>query len=143
MKNLRLSPRKVLVVIATILVLQILLGVSVASAAPPASGPIHHVVQPGETLSWIAWHYGVSQWAIAQANYIRNPDLIYAGQVLYIPYGYYYPHPHYGYRVHCIHWGETLSGIAWRYGVSVWDIARVNHLWSIDLIYAGKCLVIP
>jgi spore germination protein len=52
----------------------------------------HHVVRYGETLSSIGRMYGVSPWAIARANGIYNMNLIYAGQVLYIPHydgGYY------------------------------------------------------
>jgi spore germination protein len=48
-----------------------------------------HVVAYGETLSSIGYYYGVSPWAIASANHIYNLNRIYAGQVLYIPMGYY------------------------------------------------------
>jgi LysM repeat protein len=44
-----------------------------------------HVVQSGETLYSIANRYGVSMWAIARANGITNPNLIYVGQRLAIP----------------------------------------------------------
>ncbi len=44
-----------------------------------------HVVQPGETLSMIAAHYGVSIWAIAQANGLYNINYIWVGQRLLIP----------------------------------------------------------
>jgi LysM repeat protein len=44
-----------------------------------------------------------------------------------------------GYRVV---WGDTLSNIARRYGVSVSDLRAANGLTS-DLIYAGQVLVIP
>lgn len=44
-----------------------------------------HTVQPGETLSVIANHYGVSVWTLVKLNNIANPALIYAGQVLAIP----------------------------------------------------------
>ncbi|MDX1417539.1 MAG: LysM peptidoglycan-binding domain-containing protein [Candidatus Promineifilaceae bacterium] len=45
---------------------------------------VHHVAW-GETLSEIGLKYRVSPYAIAQANGIRNLDLIYAGQTLCIP----------------------------------------------------------
>jgi lysozyme len=44
-----------------------------------------YIVHRGDTLSKIAWHYGTSVWAIANANGIRNINCIYAGQKLYIP----------------------------------------------------------
>jgi LysM repeat protein len=53
-------------------------------AYPPVHG-IYYVVRYGDTLSSIAWRYGTSIWAIAQANYIANINLVYAGQRLYIP----------------------------------------------------------
>lgn len=56
---------------------------SPAPSAPAASTT--HVVQRGEILSRIALQYGVSAQAIAQANGIYNPSLIYAGQTLIIP----------------------------------------------------------
>ncbi|MBK8051246.1 MAG: LysM peptidoglycan-binding domain-containing protein [Anaerolineales bacterium] len=46
-----------------------------------------HVVRFGETLSGIAAWYGVSPWALAQANGISNWNRIYAGQRLCIPSG--------------------------------------------------------
>lgn len=51
-------------------------------------GSDYHRVQRGETLSQIAYYYGVSPWAIAQANHIYNLNRIYVGQLLHIPSGY-------------------------------------------------------
>jgi lipoprotein-anchoring transpeptidase ErfK/SrfK len=44
-----------------------------------------HVVRRGENLFRIAQRYGTTVQAIASANGIRNPNLIYAGQRLRIP----------------------------------------------------------
>lgn len=44
-----------------------------------------YCVQRGDTLSGIARRYGVSVQALAQANHLRNPHRIYAGQTLWIP----------------------------------------------------------
>ncbi len=54
--------------------------------APSPSGQTY-TVQRGDTLSAIALRYGVSMWALAQANGISNPSFIYVGQVLRIPGG--------------------------------------------------------
>ncbi|HHV62403.1 MAG TPA: LysM peptidoglycan-binding domain-containing protein [Firmicutes bacterium] len=48
---------------------------------------ITYVVQPGDTLAGIAARFGTTVEAIARANNITNPDLIYVGQVLRIPVG--------------------------------------------------------
>jgi len=64
--------------------------------AIPSSGPgpspstgaaKTHRVQPGEYLSVIAARYGTTAAAIAGANGIANPSLIYSGQLLVIPSG--------------------------------------------------------
>jgi spore germination protein len=44
-----------------------------------------HTVMYGETLFSIARLFGVSPWAIARANGLFNPNIIFAGQVLCIP----------------------------------------------------------
>jgi len=60
------------------------LVISTGSSTPPPSGQIH-VVQSGETLYSIARRYGTTYWAIAIANHLSNPNVIYAGQRLVIP----------------------------------------------------------
>ena len=54
----------------------------------PPTGGSTYVVQPRDTLSKIAKHFGTSVEVIAQANHIRNPNVIFAGQALYIPAGF-------------------------------------------------------
>ena len=52
---------------------------------PPTSG--NYTVKPGDTLFRIALQFGTTVPAIAQANNITNPSLIFVGQVLNIPGG--------------------------------------------------------
>jgi LysM repeat protein len=68
------------------LIIAVLLLAGVSSSADAAS-PTYHTVQKGQTLYSIAHWYGTSVWAISCANGIYNPNYIYAGQVLLIPYG--------------------------------------------------------
>ncbi|MCB0215719.1 MAG: LysM peptidoglycan-binding domain-containing protein [Chloroflexi bacterium] len=56
------------------------------SGSKPGCGG-HHLVKPGETLSGIAWYYGTGVNALAQANSLRFPYIIYAGQSLHVPCG--------------------------------------------------------
>ncbi|MFM7174365.1 MAG: LysM peptidoglycan-binding domain-containing protein, partial [Caldilinea sp.] len=103
-----------------------------------------HTVRYGETLSGIAAHYGVSLHALMQANQIWNPNHLYAGQRLCIP-GY---TPNHGAGCACSNWhvvrhGETLSGIASWYGVSVHALASCNNIWNWNHITAGTQLCIP
>jgi LysM repeat protein len=51
----------------------------------PSTCRWHHTVVWGENLYRISLRYGVSMWAIAEANYIFNLNYIRAGQVLCIP----------------------------------------------------------
>jgi LysM repeat protein len=52
---------------------------------PPPGCRWHHVVVSGDNLYRISLHYGVSMYAIAEANNITNLNLIYVGQTLCIP----------------------------------------------------------
>ncbi len=51
----------------------------------PHRGGFYYTVRWGDTLSGIAWRFGVNMWSIVHANRIANPNCIYAGQRLYIP----------------------------------------------------------
>lgn len=55
-----------------------------ANASPSGSKCVYHYVKLGETLSSIAYHYGVNMWTIAQRNGLANINRIYAGQRLLI-----------------------------------------------------------
>lgn len=68
-------------------VLMLALAVPVAALAQDDGGTVTHTVRPGESLIRIAEAYGTTVEAIAQANNILNPHLIYVGQVLVIPSG--------------------------------------------------------
>ncbi len=60
--------------------------VAVASPAQQTCGPnVTHVVAHGQNMFRIALAYGTTVSAIAQANQIANPNVIYAGQTLLIP----------------------------------------------------------
>lgn len=80
--------KKILTVIVLVAALQLLL-VSASYAAPPAwggGGTYHHVMY-GETLHSIGRMYDAHPRCLADANGLWDPNVIYAGQVLYIPSG--------------------------------------------------------
>ncbi|MCD6290650.1 MAG: LysM peptidoglycan-binding domain-containing protein, partial [Anaerolineae bacterium] len=56
-----------------------------AQTPSPTPEQVVHIVRPGQTLYWIAQHYGVTVGEIMRANHLRNPHLIYVGQRLIIP----------------------------------------------------------
>lgn len=102
------------------------------------SGETGYIVRPGDTLSGIAQRRGISIEALIRANpQIRNPDLIRPGQHVTIPAG--------GNRVgsYTVQSGDTLSGIANRFGTSYHAIARANGISNPNLIYPGQTLSIP
>jgi hypothetical protein len=42
-----------------------------------------------------------------------------------------------------VHWGDTLSKIAARYGISTWALADMNNLHHVNYIWAGQWLRVP
>jgi putative chitinase len=103
-----------------------------------------HTIRSGETLSGIAQRYGTTVSALARANNISNPNLIRAGAQLNIPgRGDSFAAPSSGGGRHVVRSGETLSGIAGRYGTTVSALARANNISNPNLIRAGAQLNIP
>lgn len=97
-----------------------------------------YTVQSGDTLSGIASRYGVTVDSIVAANGIQNPNLIYAGQRLSIPIGGTASTKH----VYTVQSGDTLSGIAAKFGTTYQAIAAANGILDPDRIYAGQVLTI-
>lgn len=127
--------------VVTVLVLSLPLG----AQAAPMSQQIVHVVQWGETLSGIAWRYGLTVQALMEANHLTH-DKLYAGQSLVIPTSTTDVPAEIsdsGSIDHVVRRGENLSSIAGLYGVSVATIMQANGLWNADFIYTGQRLAIP
>ena len=136
--------RIALALVVVALVLAATAGLAVA--APPQYGytcVAYHTVRFGDTLNSISRYYGVSVQALMTANGIANPNLIYAGQTLCIPGSAPYPpKPPCG-TYYTVQWGDTLSSIAARYGVSVYAIMQANNMANPNYIYAGMILYVP
>ncbi len=45
--------------------------------------------------------------------------------------------------VHCMQYGETIWGVAYRYGVSAHALASHNGIYNPNYVRAGTCLRIP
>jgi LysM repeat protein len=110
------------------------------AAAPPApAGPTgSHLVQRGETWSGIARRYRVSTRALAEANPTVEAERIRVGQTLRIPAA----SPAAPARTHVVSSGDTLWGIARRYGVAAEEIRQLNRLPD-DRVRLGQTLLIP
>lgn len=111
----------------------------VTTPAPSPSSPadvIIYTVKPGDNLSSIAARYGTTYQTLASYNNIENPNLIYAGQKIRIPVG----HHETSARYYTIKSGDTLSGIALRFGTTVAELQRLNGIQNPNLIYAGTTI---
>lgn len=113
---------------------------------PGATATGYYTVQPGDTLADIAAKLGTSVQALASANNLSDVDTIYVGQVLNVPGGGQPTVPAMPVSScssnYTVQWGDTLSAIAWRYGVSVEALMNANNLYG-GTIYAGQQLCVP
>ncbi len=101
-----------------------------------------YTVQPGDTLAIIARRNGMTVQALAQANHLVNPNLIYVGQSLLVPTGT-GGALKLGGAAYVVQAGDTLARIAARYGTSVWALAQANSIANPSMIYVGQRLWIP
>lgn len=108
---------------------------------PPATTTTY-TVRAGDTLSAIAARYKTTVARIAQANNIRNVNLIRVGQVLKIP-GTAAPKPTPApVRTYTVRSGDTLYAIALRYNTTVARLAQANNIRNVNLIRVGQVLKI-
>jgi soluble lytic murein transglycosylase-like protein len=108
---------------------------ALALTAQAAAGSYR--VRWGDTLTGIAAANGTSISALARANGLDPAGLLVEGTVLTIPTA------SSGGGSYVVRPGDTLSGIAARYGTSVSALARANGVSQVDLILAGSRLTIP
>jgi len=114
----------------------------VQTPTSPPAGQVTHTVQRGENLFRIALRYGTTVQAIASANGITNPALIYAGQTLRIPTTGGQQPPATG-TTYVVQPGDNLFRIALRYNLSYTYLAQYNGIANPAHIYVGQVLRIP
>lgn len=104
----------------------------------------YYVVQRGDTMYGIAQRYGVPLNDLIKANpQVLNPNVLAIGQVLCIP-----PEPttvrcppnSYHYRIVP---GDTMYGIARRYGVDVNALMKMNSGLDPNKLEPGTIICIP
>lgn len=116
--------------------------------------PASYTVKSGDTLSGIAAKYGTTVAALQSLNGIKDVNKIYVGQVLKLPAG--------GggstsgsntntsnsqtntavssNHLYTVKKGDTLSGIAVRFGTTIAKLQTLNNLKNVNLIYVGQVL---
>ncbi len=114
-----------------------------ASGGSGTGATTTHVVRAGETLGTIAARYGTTAAKLAELNGIRNPSLIIAGVTLIVTGSSGGSTAPASEQTHKVKSGETLSGIAARYGTTTSAIVRLNGLKNADSIRIGQTLKIP
>lgn len=106
----------------------------------------NYTVKSGDTLSGIASRYGMTVNALVMLNGIKNANLIYPGQSLRVA------DSGQGSTVsqkattttttstYTVRYGDTLSGIASRYGTSTSTLASINGISNPNWIYPGQVI---
>lgn len=102
------------------------------SSPPPAPGQVYYV-QKGDTLRNIASRMSTTVDILIKANpQIVNPNLIYVGQAINIPYGV---------PTYIVQKGDTLRIIANRYGTTVEKLLGLNpNIKNANYIYVGQVI---
>lgn len=114
-----------------------------ANEVTPTKSPdaIRYTVKRGDTLWGIAKKFGVTVSAVVNANNIRNPNLIYVGEVFIIPHM--TSAESFEYTLYTVRRGDTLWGISRKFGTSINSIVALNGIENPNLIYAGEVFKIP
>ena len=112
-----------------------------------SSQTVSHQVQKGETLYSISRKYGISVGELCSANNISTSSVIKTGQNLKIP------TKNLSEKstnekiektdTYIVKKGDTLYGIAKRFGVSVETLTIMNKMSGSNTIKVGQCLIVP
>lgn len=115
------------------------LRITLADNVPSSEMNNTYLVRRGDTLWGIAQMYRTSVERLVAMNHISDPNLIYPGEILQVSssgstgdVG----------RTYVVRYGDTLSGIARRYGTTVSQLAAANGIENPNLIYAGEVLTV-
>ncbi|UCE24774.1 MAG: LysM peptidoglycan-binding domain-containing protein, partial [Candidatus Zixiibacteriota bacterium] len=121
--------------------------------SPKETSWVKHKIRRGETVSTIAARYGVSQYAIFEANNLKRRSKIYAGKTLIVPVpldrgysgGGRSKNTNYEAKnsIYVVRSGDTMWDIARAFETSVDALRRLNYIGRSSRIYVGQKLKIP
>ena len=100
-----------------------------------------YLVRPGDTLGALAGHYGVTLAELAQANRLNPAGVLLVGTKLHVPRATTRSSSS-GITI-TVQPGQTLSGLAARYGVSLTALSAFNHVDPNNFLLVGQRLEIP
>ena len=112
------------------------------SGTEPSGTGGTYTVKAGDNLFRIALNHGTTVNALASANHITNPALIFVGQVLTIPGSGSQTAPTGG-TTYVVQPGDNLFRIALRYNMSYITLAQYNNIANPSSIYVGQVIHIP
>ena len=125
--------------ISLLLVLLLILKSTVQPVFAQAGGPVY-IVQPGDTLSFIASRFNVTINDLVAANPTLDPNLLSQGQQIVIP----------GLEgvtgvleTEVISFGDSLRSLSRRTQVPDEQLKKLNRLVSPTELYVGISLIIP
>ena len=125
--------------ISVFLLFVILWSFTVQAVSAQASGPVY-IVQPGDTLSFIASRFNVTIDDLLAANPTLDPNVLSQGQQVVIP----------GLEgvtgvleTEIISFGDSLRSLSRRTQVSDEQLIKLNRLISPTELYVGASLIIP
>lgn len=112
------------------------LAAAVAAQPARADDPAtetHHTVKAGETIDGVAKRAGVDRVLVIEANALKAPYRLRAGQRLIIP----------RQTTYVVKAGDTGFGVAYQHGVTWLDIAVANGIDPARPLRVGQKLIIP
>lgn len=121
--------------------------------SPKETSWVKHKIRRGETVSTIASRYGVSQYAIFEANNLSRRSKIYAGKTLIVPVPLDREYQSSDSRknrtyetsnsIYVVRSGDTMWDIARAFGTTVSALRNINYINRGSRIYVGQKLKIP
>jgi membrane-bound lytic murein transglycosylase D len=120
--------------------------------SPQETSWVRHKIRRGETISTIASKYGVSQYAIFEANNLSRRSKIYAGKSLIVPVpldgDYSQPRKSKkrivsGDNTYRVQKGDNLWEIGRSFKTTPETLRRLNYLGNSSRIYVGQVLKLP
>jgi LysM repeat protein len=116
------------------------------TACPLPTDWQRYIVGPFDTLALLAQRFNLSPDQLARSNCLAQP-VVNVGQAIFVPAFRPTPtqvscYPPFNWASYIVRPGDTLSGIAQRYNISLYALMRANCL-TTAYIYAGQYLFVP